>query len=183
MSKPIFYFILLLSFFIMGCCFRDFKQSKTEESKIEKFINSSGIHPVVFDTIRAYIRKNDVRFDDEPILHYTIWYTQTDTGNLITMWRSSFFPFKLADLSDEHDFYLYEVDKRNVILITRSQQDSLIFDKTVERSRKAMVLSGQKTMNPPYDGSLRIVSFMVIQREKNIYLKPINYKPRFFNEL
>jgi len=183
MSKPISYFAIILSLLIMSCSYQGFKQSNIKMPKTERFVNSDGIHPVVLDTIRAYIRKNDVRFDDEPILNYTILYTQTDTGNLITMWRSSFFLLIIDNMSKEYDYYLYEVDKRNVILITRSQQDSLIFDKTVERSRKAMVLSGQKTMNPPYDGSLRIVSFMVIQREENIYLKSINYVPRFLNEL
>ena len=108
-SRQIFYFILLLPFFIVSCRFGVFEQSKIEEPKADRFVNSSGIHPVVFDTIRAYIRKNDIRIDGEPILHYTILYTQTDTGNLITMWRSSYFLLIVDNTSKEYDYYLYEV--------------------------------------------------------------------------
>ena len=180
MIKPSFYFILLLSFLIDSCSYINHEQSKVKESCDERFINSNGIHPVIYDSIRTYIRKNDIIINGKPILYYTLLTTHTDTGNLITLWRSSLFPSYIDNIADEYDFYLYEVDKRKVILVSNIKQDSLIFDKTVERLRKAEALSMQKVLNPVYDGDWEVVSFLVIESDNNIYIKPINYLPKFF---
>lgn len=166
----------------MSACITNSSDQAKTRVEDKRFVKTKGIQPILYDTIRSYIRKNDLRLNGDPLFYYTIYSVTCDSGCLITLWRSSLFPDYIENNFSNKNFYLYKINNRKVILVSNNSLDNYLFDKSNIRQKKANALSKKKLLKYFYDGKMNMVSYLIQPKGSGISMKPSTNIPSFFKQ-